>query len=75
MAFASALIGVFLFLIFGTNRRAAVFLPCCYYTPSMLPTQQESLNDSGQNNYVLETLESFAVNLPEDVYNATTKKI
>ncbi|RIA80346.1 hypothetical protein C1645_792733 [Glomus cerebriforme] len=35
--FGSALIGTFLFLVFGTQKKAAVFLPCCYYVPPGTP--------------------------------------
>ncbi|CAG8601470.1 8069_t:CDS:2, partial [Acaulospora morrowiae] len=31
--FTSAFSGTLLFLVFGTTRRAALFLPCCYYSP------------------------------------------
>ncbi|KAG9294766.1 hypothetical protein G9A89_008245 [Geosiphon pyriformis] len=31
--FSGSCAGTILFLIFGTTRSAAVFLPCCYYTP------------------------------------------
>ncbi|CAG8544796.1 12003_t:CDS:2 [Acaulospora morrowiae] len=37
--FVSASVGVFLFSVFGSSKRAAIFLPCCYYAPpaSLVP--------------------------------------
>ncbi|CAI2167638.1 9065_t:CDS:2 [Funneliformis geosporum] len=31
--FASSTYGTILFMIFGTTKKAALFLPCCYYSP------------------------------------------
>ncbi|CAG8622669.1 32841_t:CDS:2 [Gigaspora margarita] len=39
--FSSCLIGTTIFLIFGTTKSAAVFLPCCYYVPPNAPHSQE----------------------------------
>ncbi|CAG8558460.1 6435_t:CDS:2 [Dentiscutata erythropus] len=41
--FSSCLIGTMIFLIFGTTKSAAVFLPCCYYVPpNVLRSQEQS---------------------------------
>ncbi|CAG8659617.1 13512_t:CDS:2 [Cetraspora pellucida] len=79
LAFSTALLGVLLFLIFGTNRRAAVFLPCCYYTPPTLPLQtmqglSSNSNASARENYVLQTLNPVTVNLPENISQTDTIK-
>ncbi|CAG8809350.1 7490_t:CDS:2, partial [Racocetra persica] len=79
LAFSTALLGVLLFLIFGTNRRAAVFLPCCYYTPPTLPLQTmprsfSSSNDSEQDNHVLQTFDPITVNLSENISQTDTTK-
>ncbi|CAG8527117.1 14272_t:CDS:2 [Gigaspora rosea] len=39
--FSSCLIGTTIFLIFGTTKSAAIFLPCCYYVPPNVPHSQE----------------------------------
>ncbi|CAG8520782.1 14959_t:CDS:2 [Cetraspora pellucida] len=40
--FSSCLIGVIIFLIFGTTKSAAIFLPCCYYVPPNNLISQQS---------------------------------
>lgn len=34
LEFSTSLFGIMLFMIFGTTKSAAVFLPCCYYSPN-----------------------------------------
>ncbi|CAG8614277.1 uncharacterized protein OCT59_016650 [Rhizophagus irregularis] len=51
--FGSALVGTLLFLVFGTQKKAAVFLPCCYYvppgTPQFLPDETTDGNNNNSN--------------------------
>ncbi|GES86195.1 hypothetical protein GLOIN_2v1837983 [Rhizophagus clarus] len=51
--FCSSLIGTFLFLVFGTQKKAAIFLPCCYYvppgTPQFLPDEITDGSNSSLN--------------------------
>ncbi|CAG8475073.1 20693_t:CDS:2 [Dentiscutata erythropus] len=74
LAFSTALLGVLLFLVLGSNRKAAIFLPCCYYNPPTLPTQilSSSPNYSEQNDHELRAFASVTVNFPENSYKTDT---
>ncbi|CAG8555601.1 7410_t:CDS:2 [Dentiscutata heterogama] len=74
LAFSTALLGVLLFLVFGSNSKAAIFLPCCYYNPPTLPTQilSSSPNYSEQNDHELRAFTSVTVNFPENSYKTDT---
>ncbi|CAB4405350.1 unnamed protein product [Rhizophagus irregularis] len=41
--FAPAFFGTMLFMIFGTTKSAAIFLPCCYYIPPSERKRQRSM--------------------------------
>lgn len=41
--FAPAFFGTMLFMIFGTTKSAAIFLPCCYYIPPNERKRQRSM--------------------------------
>ncbi|RIA90718.1 hypothetical protein C1645_875924 [Glomus cerebriforme] len=41
--FAPSIFGTILFMIFGTTKSAAIFLPCCYYAPPNDRKKQKSI--------------------------------
>ncbi|GBB98904.1 hypothetical protein RclHR1_03360001 [Rhizophagus clarus] len=48
--FAPAFFGTLLFLIFGTTKSAAIFLPCCYYIPPSDRRRQRSMISQQYSN-------------------------
>ncbi|CAG8757373.1 3770_t:CDS:2, partial [Ambispora leptoticha] len=46
--YATSIGGILLFLVFGTTRTVAIFLPCCYYLP---PDAKRPLNETSFSSY------------------------
>ncbi|RIB21211.1 hypothetical protein C2G38_2177292 [Gigaspora rosea] len=67
LAFSTALLGVLLFLIFGSNRKAAIFLPCCYYIPPTIPPPSNP-NYSEQSDHELQTFAQVTINPSDNSY-------
>ncbi|CAG8745012.1 9326_t:CDS:2, partial [Racocetra persica] len=58
--FSSCLIGTIIFLIFGTTKSAAIFLPCCYYVPpnDLFSDQSRPSQNDANLSFQLQNLRS-----------------
>ncbi|KAG9294362.1 hypothetical protein G9A89_001867 [Geosiphon pyriformis] len=73
--YAGSIQGIVLFLIFGTTKSAAVFLPCCYYAPPDRRRDLESPslkpNDAISNKEIVDSMTTLDVKTPEPIWYST----